>query len=87
MNLPLSLSIRTVLPDATNVLHLYPDYKLWDFMNPDPMTTETLQDQKISGFRTDTPEADFTKLGSGDNLLSPKVSCSVQYISLISLDT
>ena len=59
------------------------DYTLWDFKNPDPLSGVSLKDQSIPGFETYTPEADFTELEEGDNLLSPRVSLSDEAKSLI----
>ncbi|EJK48096.1 hypothetical protein THAOC_33136, partial [Thalassiosira oceanica] len=51
----------------------HPYYALWDFKNPNPGSANTLKDQTIPGFETYTPEADFTELEEGDNLLSPRM--------------
>ena len=71
--------------NATNILRLWSwvDYTLWDFKNPDPLSGVSLKDQSIPGFETYTPEADFTELEEGDNLLSPRVSLSDEAKSLI----
>ena len=60
------------------------DYTLWDFKNPNPLSEKDLDDQSVPGFKTYTPEADFTELTDSDNLLSPRVSCpkSSQYSNI-----